>query len=147
MSVKDGEEAHGPQMLPGGQHVLFTLATGTAPDRWDKARIVVQSSTSGERKTLIEGGSDARYVPTGHLVYALGGRVFAVAFDVQRLEVKGGPVPMVEGVRRPPAGVTGAANFSVSSTGSLIYIPGPVSTSSAPHGSRSDRIERERSNR
>ena len=65
-----------------------------------KREIVVQSLTSGERTTLIEGGSDARYVPTGHLVYAVGGRVFAVAFDVQRLEVKGGPVPMVEGVRR-----------------------------------------------
>ena len=48
--VKDGEAAQAPQMLPGGQHVLFTLATGTAPDRWDKAHIVVQSLKSGERK-------------------------------------------------------------------------------------------------
>ena len=71
--VEDGEEAHGPQLLPGGQHLLFTLATGNAIDRWDKARVVVQSLTSGERKTLIEGGSDGRYVPTGHIVYALGG--------------------------------------------------------------------------
>ena len=71
--VKDGEEAYGPQVLPDGQHVLFTLATGTARDRWDKARIVVQSLSSGEPKTLIEGGSDARYLPTGHLVYALSG--------------------------------------------------------------------------
>ena len=129
--VKDGEEAHGPQLLPGGQHLLFTLATGTALDRWDKARVVVQSVTSGERKTLIEGGSDARYVPTGHIVYALGGRVFAVAFDVHRLEVMGGAAPMVEGVRRSGGSGTGAAHFSVSSTGSLIYIPGAVSTSSA----------------
>jgi serine/threonine-protein kinase len=129
--VKDGEEAHGPQLLPDGQHVLFTLATGNNPDRWDNARIIVQSLTSGERTTLIEGGSDARYVPTGHLVYALGGRVFAVAFDVRRLEVTGGPVPMIEGVRRVAGGVTGASHFSLSSTGSLIYIPGPTSTSSA----------------
>jgi eukaryotic-like serine/threonine-protein kinase len=129
--VKEGEEADGPQLLPGGQHVLFTLATGTAIDRWDKARVVVQSVASGERKTLIDGGSDARYAPTGHIVYALGGRVFAVAFDVQRLEVKSGPVPMVEGVRRAAGGVTGAAQFSFSSTGSLIYIPGPVSPSPA----------------
>ena len=87
--------------------------------------------TSGEPKTVIEGGSDARYIPTGHLVYAVGGGLFAVAFDVQRLEVKGGPVPMVEGVRRSSGGVTGAAHFSFSSIGSLIYVPGPVSTSSA----------------
>jgi eukaryotic-like serine/threonine-protein kinase len=129
--VKDGEEADGPQLLPGGQHVLFSLATGGALDRWDKARVVVQSVTSGERKTLIDGGSDARYVPTGHIVYALGGRVFAVAFDVQRLEVKGEPVPMVEGVRRAAGSVTGAAHYSFSNTGSLVYISGPVSTSSA----------------
>jgi eukaryotic-like serine/threonine-protein kinase len=122
--VKDGEEAHGPQLLPGGQHVLFTLATGTDFGRWDKARVVVQSLASGERKTLIEGGSDARYVPTGHLVYAVGGNLFAVAFDVRRLEMMGGPVPMVEDVRRSNGRETGAAHFSLSSTGSLIYIPG-----------------------
>ena len=52
--VKDDEEAHGPQLLPGGQHVLFTLATGTAFDRWDDAQIVVQSLTSGERTTLVQ---------------------------------------------------------------------------------------------
>ena len=127
--VNDGEMALGPQVLPGGRHVLFTLATGTAPDRWDKAQIVVQSLASGERKPLIVGGSDARYVPTGHILYALGGRVFAVVFDVRRLEVKGSPVPMIEGVRRSAS--SDAANFSVSNTGSLVYIAGPLSTSSA----------------
>ena len=98
--VKDGEQAYGPQMLPGGETVLFTLATGTAAERWDKAQIVTQSLRSGERKTLVDGGSDARYVPTGHLVYAVGGIVFAVPMDLRRLEVTGGPVPIVEGVRR-----------------------------------------------
>src|SRR5262249_29402115 len=60
VSVKAGEAAHGPQMLPDGTHLLFTLATGTARDRWDNAQIVVQSLKSGDRKTLIKGGSDAR---------------------------------------------------------------------------------------
>jgi eukaryotic-like serine/threonine-protein kinase len=127
--VKDVEEAQGPQLLPGGQHVLFTLATGNDVERWQSARIVVQSLTSGERKTLIEGGSDARYVATGHLVYASGGILFAVPFDAGRLEVTGGAVAMVEGVRRSAGNTTGAAHFSFSKTGSLIYIPGPVSAS------------------
>jgi WD40 repeat protein len=131
VSVKDDEVPDGAQVLPDGQHMLFTLATGSAIDRWDRAHIVVQSLTSGERKTLIEGGSDARFLPSGHIVYALSGSLFAVAFDVQRLELKGGPIPIVEGVSRSPGGVTGAAQFSVSSTGTLIYIPGPVSASSA----------------
>jgi serine/threonine-protein kinase len=127
--VKDGEVAQSPQILPGGQLVLFTLATGTARDRSDRAHIVVQSLKSGARKTLIEGGSDARYAPTGHLVYALSGSLYAVPFDAQRLEVKGAPFPIVEGVSRDTAGVTGAANFEFSSTGSLVYVRGPVSAS------------------
>lgn len=130
-SVKSGELAHGPQTLPGGQAVLFTLAAGAGADQWDKAQIVAQSLNSGERKILIEGGSDARYLPTGHIVYALGGVLFAVPFDLQRLEVTGGPVPIVEGVRRSGGTGTGTAQFSSSNTGSLVYLPGPVSTSSA----------------
>jgi len=130
VDVNDGEIAHGPQMLPDGRTVLFTLARGAGTDRWDKATIVVQSSRSGDRKTLIEGGSDARYLPTGHIVYALGGTVFAVPFDLRRLEVTGEPVPIVEGVRRAntPDLNTGVAQFGVSDTGSLMYVPGPVST-------------------
>ena len=127
--VSDGEVAQTPQILPGGQQLLFTLATGTARDRSDRAHIVVQSLKSGERKTLIEGGSDARYVPTGHLVYALSGSLYAVPFDAQRLVAKGPPVPIVEGVSRDTAGVTGTGNFAFSSTGSLVYVRGPVSAS------------------
>jgi serine/threonine-protein kinase len=121
------EIAHGPQMLPGGKAVLFTLAKATnATNRWDEAKIVVQSLASGERKVLIDHGSDARYVPTGHLVYALSGVVLAVPFDERRLDVLGGPVPIVEGVRRSDGAATGAAQFSVAANGSLVYIPGPV---------------------
>ena len=122
VSVKDGEEAHTPQILPGGETVLFTLVTGSEPERFDQAQIVTHSLRSGERKTLVNGGSEGRYVPTGHLVYAIGGVMFAVPIDLRRLEVTGGAVPIVEGVRR--ATITGAAQFGFSSTGTLIYMPG-----------------------
>ena len=91
------EAAHGPQLLPGGRAVLFTLAT--AGSEWNEAQIVVQSLDSGERKVVLRGGRDARYVETGHLVYARSGTLLAVPFDLDRLEVIGGPVPVVEGVR------------------------------------------------
>ena len=126
VSVNHDEVAHGPQLLPGGKQVLFTLASGNAGDRWDKARIVVQSLASGERATLITGGSDARYVQSGHVLYALGGRLFAVAFDERRLTLVGDPVPIVEGVRRSAGNWSGTANISLSNNGSLIYVPGPV---------------------
>ena len=129
VSTKDGEFVYGPQVLPGGEWVLFTLATAATTDGWDKAQIVVQSLKTAERKTLVSGGSDARYVPTGHIVYALGGVVFAVPFDLRHLAVAGGPVPIVEGVRRATTRITGVAQFSVSSTGSLVFVPGPVTTS------------------
>jgi serine/threonine-protein kinase len=114
-------------MLPGSRAVLFTLATGDTVESaaWDKAQIVVQTLKSSVRKIVLEGGSDARYLPTGHLVYGLNGVLFAVPFDLRRLETTGGPVPIVEGIAR---GVTGAAQFAFSSTGSLIYAPGPVSS-------------------
>ena len=117
--VDEGERIHGPQMLPGGEWVLFTVAT-TGTSR-DEAQIVVQSVTTRERTVLIA-GRDGRYLPTGHLVYSLNSVLFAVPFDVGSRQVTGGPVPLVEGVRE--AASTGAAQFSVSTTGSLVYIPG-----------------------
>ena len=119
--VEDGDQAHGPQMLPGGEWVLFTLRPAGGGS-WDAAQIVVQSLVTGERVVLIEGGRDARYVETGHLVYALNGVLFAVAFDRDARQVLGGPVPLVEGVR--DTGVTGAAHFSVARNGSLVYVRG-----------------------
>ena len=117
-----------PQILPGGESLLFTIAkTANGSTRWDNARIVVQSLKSGERTTLVEGGSAARYVPSGHLLYARGGVVFAVPFDATRQKVTGQAAAVIEGVRRVASAVTGAAQFAVSDTGNLFYIPGPAS--------------------
>jgi serine/threonine-protein kinase len=121
--VKENEEAHGPQLLPDGQHILFTLASGIDFSRWDNAHVVVQSLASGERKALIT-GTDARFATSGHLVYALGATLFAVPFDAGRLVVTGAPVPMIDGVLRSANRETGASHFSLSRNGSLIYLPG-----------------------
>ena len=126
VTVRPGEIADGPQMLPGGQAVLFAIASEGGDDRWDKARIVVQPLAGGARKTIIEGGSDARYLPTGHLLYAYQGILLAVPFDLGRLETTGDAVPVVEGVLRAtiPDVNTGAAHFDVSNAGLLIYAAG-----------------------
>ena len=129
VNFKDDEFAFGPQMLPDGHTLLFTLARGSASDRWEQSVIVAQSLRSGERKVLVTGGSDGRYVRTGHLVYVLGGTLLAVPLDVKRLEVGARSAPIVEGVSRVSAGTGGAANFALSETGSLAYMPGPKSFS------------------
>jgi serine/threonine-protein kinase len=145
--VERGETAAYPQMLPGNRAVLFTLAAAGAGgqdiDRWDRAHIVAQDLGSGVRTVLVEGGSHGRYLPTGHLVYARGPVLFAVPFDVRRMETSGGAVPVVEGVRRS-LGVTsgtGTAHYSVSNTGTLVFLPGPTTSLSlsAPEIARFDR--------
>src|SRR5262249_21446869 len=130
--VKPGEGAHGPQLLPDGHTLLFTyIAGGTTPDRWDKAQIVAQSLQTGERKTIVD-GSDGRYLPTGHLVYAISGLLYAVPFDAKRLQTTGSSLPVVQGVVRGYGLFAGAhAVYSVSDGGALAYLPGPVSISTA----------------
>ena len=122
----EGEQMGRPQLLPDGESVLFSVTTATGSTRWDQAQIVVQSLPSGERTVIWQGGSDARYVSTGHLVFALRDVLYAVAFDVDSLIVSGGPVPMVEGVGRAdnPATNTGTANVGISAQGSLVYLSG-----------------------
>lgn len=114
----------GPQLLPDGDSVLMSVVSGAITDasRWNDANVVVQSLTSGERTVLIEGGSDARYVSSGHLVYALDDRLFAVAFDADTLAVSGGPVEVVAGVYR--AAATPSANYAVTDDGTLFYLTG-----------------------
>jgi len=131
VQVSDKEVADGPQMLPGGTAVLFTLAAvGSAEGQWDKAKIVVQTLKSGQRTTLIEGASAARYLRTGHILYAIRGTLFATSVDPDRLEPRGNRIPVIEGVRQA-YNATGAAFYSVSETGTLLFVPGVPGTSSA----------------
>ncbi len=129
VKLEAGEEADGPQMLPGGGAVLFTLArTEDGAARWDNARIVIQSLTSNERSLVLERANSGQYLATGHLVYARGGVVFAVPFDVQRKQVIGQGTAVIEGVRRAPGSATAGAQFAISNNGHLFYIPGPAGT-------------------
>jgi serine/threonine-protein kinase len=127
--VRDpGGLAHGPQPLPGGRAVLFTLRR--ASDAWDDSAIVVQSLDTGQRQVLFR-GTDARYVETGHILYVANGTLFAVPFDVASLKASGGPVSLVEQIAQAPA-QTGAAHFAISQTGSLAYVAGSFRSLTTP---------------
>jgi serine/threonine-protein kinase len=118
-----GESDHvNPFVLPGGHAVLFTILTS---GRIDDARIGVLDLQTGRKKILIRGGVDARYVDTGHLVYATAGTLRAVGFDLGRLEVTGTPVPVAEDVTIGPSG---AANFVLAGNGTLVYVAGGASS-------------------
>ena len=127
-----GMQVHGPTLLPGGEWVLFTLAATSGADRWDEAEIVLQSLETEERRPLIHGGTDARYVSTGHLVYAVEDVLHAVPFDLTSLSVTGGTVPILDGVSRARGNITGAANFSFSDQGLLVYAVDTFGTGLVP---------------
>ncbi len=99
-----------PQMLPGGDAVLFGSA----------GQIFVQSLDADEPRLLVT-GLWPRYVTTGHLVYSVGGSLFAQGFDLANLEVVGGPVPVVDGV----------SQYALSEAGTLAYPAGILTAGTA----------------
>jgi len=82
--------------------------------------VAVLDLRTGQRKMLIRGGSQAEYVPSGHLLYAAAGTLRAARFDLERLEVLSEPIPVVEDVWM---GSGGSANYAVSRAGTLVYVP------------------------
>jgi serine/threonine-protein kinase len=115
-----------PHFLPGGKTVLFTVM----PHLWGtRGHIEALSLDSGRRKVLVEDGMDARYSPTGHLIYVHDGMLLAAPFDPRRLEVRGPPVPVVEGLlhainSRTSINNSGAGQYGFSNSGALVYASG-----------------------
>lgn len=118
--AEDGETVYGPELLPDGDSVLFSATRSN----WDGAKIIVQSLSTSKRTVLVEGGSDAHYLPTGHLVYAFGDKLFGIPFDADGPAVTGEAVALVQGLLRAPGNVTGAANYGVGDNGTLVYATG-----------------------
>lgn len=109
-----------PVLLPGGKAVVFASTVGSGTGG---AKISVRSLTTGERHDLIPGlAIHLRYVPPGYLVYVQAGNLMAAPFDLNKLSLAGPPVAVVEGVLAEVA--ADAAQYDVSATGTLVYIPG-----------------------
>ena len=117
--VTDKDESHRwPFVLPDGRHVLFSVWS----DSRESSRIAVVSLETGEVKPLIASGTSPTYSTTGHLVYAVGGSVRAVGFDVDRLTVTGEPVTVLENVYLT---TVGASYFRMADNGTLVYYASP----------------------
>ncbi len=113
-----------PSFLPDGKHVLFTVGKLSSPDYYENAIIDVADIETGERKNILKDASTARYINSGHLLFSRSGVLYVVPFDADKLEVKGQPIPVVEGVSSDLT--TGSANYVVSDNGTLAYIPGSI---------------------
>jgi len=108
------------QMLPDGKTLIFTVGDFNNPDNYFNARIEAQDVTTRARKTLIHGAEMARYSPTGHLVFARAGLLYAVPFDVETLEAGSATEVRLQGVAGDST--TGAVHFDLSPSGTLAYI-------------------------
>jgi serine/threonine-protein kinase len=91
---------------------------------------VAQSLKSGTRKILLSNAADARYVRSGHLVYAVEDGLYAIRFDAKTLATKGGPVSVLVGVGR--ALISASANYDVSDGGTLVYVAGAGAATRSP---------------
>ena len=116
--AKEGEQQHRwPEVLPGGKLILYAIGSG---GDWDEATIVAERLSTGERKVLVKGGTFPRYLPSGHLVYARAGALYALSFDAASLKVEGSPVEVARDILIDPAGF---AQIDISRTGILITAP------------------------
>ncbi len=106
-----------PKQLPDGRAVLYSVWSGggLADDE-----VFVHVLATGERRALVK-GTGAQFLPTGHLVYVRGGSLFAVPFDPVKLELKGNPIVVLQGVRQTPAGTP---QLSVARDGTMVYVTG-----------------------
>jgi eukaryotic-like serine/threonine-protein kinase len=117
--LEKGEIAHRwPGFLPDG---MF-FSAGPTSVNWTNAHVAVRSVATGEQRNLVQGATQPRYAPTGHLLYAQGGSLMAVPFDSQRLAATGAGFPVVEGILQSTT--SGVSQYSISATGALVYIHG-----------------------
>ena len=116
-----------PQILPGGQAVLYTSSTSSGD--FSDATLVVQPLSGGARKIVQRGAFHGRYVASGHLLFIRDGEVMAAPFDLARLEVVGQPVTAIKGVVSNAD--TGGAQFAVSESGTLVYVAGAAISAGA----------------
>src|SRR6266540_6809180 len=86
-SAKSEHTHRWPQFLPGGKALLFTAHKEM--NRFDDAAIELLSLPDGRRKTIHQGGTFARYLPSGHIVFVNKGTLYAIPFDLRRLEAAG----------------------------------------------------------
>jgi serine/threonine-protein kinase len=118
-----GERTHRwPDVLPGGEAVLFTIGSDKSPGNYDDAKIALLDLRTGRTRVLFEGGSMARYCPSGHLLYVHSRSLLAVRFDLARKELVGEPFPLQEKIAGDPS--SGVGYFAVGLDGSLVFVPG-----------------------
>jgi serine/threonine-protein kinase len=130
LRLAEGELQHAlPFALPGGNTLLYTVRKHSWS--WGGEQVVALTLATGARKVILNDAIDARYVPTGHLLFLRMGALYAVPFDPVRLEVIGKEAPVLDPVAQAlttgaSGNQTGAGQFAVSPSGALAYVQSPI---------------------
>ena len=124
---KDAVTQRWPQGI-AGRLVLYTEHSSL--EAFDAANLVIAPLRGGAPKIVVQGGYFGRYLPSGHLIYMQQGTLFAVRFDLDRLETVGQAAPVLQGVAASSA--QGGAQVAFSSNGTLAYRPGTVASQLNP---------------
>lgn len=117
-----------PHCLPDGKGILFTIKRHL----WDlHPRIAVWDPGTQKWWILLEDAADARFLPTGHLAFLRQGTLMVAPFSLEKLEITGPPVPAIANITQALNSTTSweetaAGQFSLSSTGSLVYASGGI---------------------
>ena len=114
-----------PQILPG--RVLYSAHSDVS--NWDTGTLRIETRPGEPGKVVLRGGYHGRYVPTGHLLYVHAGTLYGVRFDLDRLETTSSPVPVIEHIAATP--ISGSAQYSFASDGTLAYIQGSTPSADA----------------
>jgi len=114
-----------PWPLPGGRALLYTVRKRYWT--WGDEEVVALPLPNGQPKILLRDAADARYLPTGHLVFLRRGTLYAVAFDAERLEVHGPQVALLGSVAQSlfawnADDISGAGQFAIAANGTLAWL-------------------------
>ncbi len=110
-------------MLPGSKTVLFQASRSADPTT---AAIIAFDIATATQKMVLMDAMDPRYVQTGHLLFMRRGTLMAIGFDLERVEVHGEAVIILEDVMQSIfmpslAADYGAAQVALSASGDLAY--------------------------
>jgi serine/threonine-protein kinase len=130
LAPERGEQSHRlPHFLPNGKALLFT----TLRSLYDAAAadVVLLDLATGERRVLVQGGTDARYAESGHLLFARESVLMVMPFDTDRMKQEGAAAPAILRVMQAANATDSsieskAAQWSLSTEGTLVYVEGGV---------------------
>jgi serine/threonine-protein kinase len=120
----DEERLAHPLLLPDGRTLMFTRAAaspGAAGVAWSDADIVAQDLSTHARRVLVRGGTDARRLDDGTLVYGRSGSILAAKVDLDAPAAGGAPITLLEGIAEGQ-GATGIMQFAVSDNGTIVTV-------------------------